>query len=47
MPHGQGDYDENKNEFIHNGSQKVVLKSLNNSDNLGEAFFKEVINHLD
>src|SRR5437660_9030012 len=37
------DYDENKNEFIHNGSQKVVLKSLNNSSNPGKAFFNEVI----
>ena len=38
------DYDENKREFIHYGTHGVALKSLNNSSNLGEAFFKEVIN---
>ena len=37
------DYDENKREFIHFGSQCVVLKSLNNSSNPGKAFFNEVI----
>ena len=37
------DYDENKKEFnyLH---EKVVLKSLNNSNNPGKAFFKEVGN---
>ena len=38
------DYDENKREFSYFGAQHVVLKSLNNSSNLGEAFFNEVIN---
>ena len=38
------DYDENKKVFIRFGSQLVVLKSLNNSSNLGEAFFNEVGN---
>ena len=38
------DYDENKKEFTYFGPEYVVLKSLNNSGNLGEAFFKEVIN---
>ena len=38
------DYDENKKEFIYFGDQRVVLKSLNNSSNPGEAFFNEVIN---
>ena len=38
------DYDENKKEFIRFGSQRVVLKSLNNSNNAGKAFFDEVIN---
>ena len=40
----KGDYDENKKEFTHFGPQLVVLKSLNNSSDPGEAFFKEVIN---
>jgi hypothetical protein len=38
------DYDENKKEFIYLGSHYVVLKSLNNSNNPGKAFFNEVIN---
>src|SRR5436305_5497026 len=38
------DYDENKKEFIYSGPENVVLKSLNNSNNLGKTFFKEVIN---
>ena len=38
------DYDENKKEFIRFGSSHVVLKSLNNSNNAGKAFFNEVIN---
>jgi len=36
------DYDENKKEFSYFGSEYVVLKSLNNSSNPGEAFFNEV-----
>src|SRR5256885_1631241 len=40
------DYDENKKEFIRFGYQYVVLKSLNNSNNPGKAFFNEVINYL-
>ena len=39
-----GDYDENKKEFIRIENLSVVLKSLNNSNNLGKAFFKEVGN---
>ena len=38
------DYDENKKEFIYYGTDDVVLKSLNNSSNPGNAFFNEVIN---
>src|SRR6266542_1606955 len=38
------DYNENKKEFTLFGSQKVVLKSLNNSSNPGKAFFDKVIN---
>ena len=38
------DYDENKKEFIYYGTDDVVLKSLNNSNNPGKAFFNEVIN---
>jgi len=38
------DYDENKKEFIRSENQLVVLKSLNNSSNLGKTFFNEVIN---
>src|SRR5439155_12161102 len=38
------DYDENKKEFSYFGPQDVVLKSLNNSNSLGKAFFNEVIN---
>ena len=38
------DYDENKKEFIYFGPQYVVLKSLNNSNSPGKAFFNEVIN---
>ena len=38
------DYDENKKEFTLFGSQKVVLKSLNNSSDPGKAFFDKVIN---
>ena len=38
------DYDENKREFNYYGVHDVVLKSLNNSSNLGKAFFNEVIN---
>ena len=37
-------YDENKKEFIYYGTDDVVLKSLNNSNNPGKAFFNEVIN---
>ncbi len=42
------DYDENKKEFTRFENLLVVLKSLNNSSNLGKAFFNEVviINHL-
>ena len=36
------DYNENKKEFSYFGSQRVVLKSLNNSSNPGKAFFDEV-----
>ena len=36
------DYDENKKEFVYL-SWSVVLKSLNNSNNLGKTFFDEVI----
>ena len=39
------DYDENKKEFTYFGPQDVVLKSLNNSNSLGKAFFNEVINY--
>ncbi len=38
------DYDENKKEFSYIGPEYIVLKGLNNSSNLGEAFFNEVIN---
>ena len=38
------DYDENKKEFIYIGAQDVILKSLNNSNNPGKAFFNEVVN---
>ena len=38
------DYDEDKKEFIRIGSPLVVLKSLNNSNKPGKAFFKEVGN---
>src|SRR5436305_15002198 len=41
-----GDYDENKKEFSYFENQLVVLKSLNNSGDLGKAFFNEVINYL-
>src|SRR5947209_2166041 len=37
------DYDENKKEFSYLGNLHVVLKSLNNSNNPGKAFFNEVI----
>ncbi len=40
------DYDENEKEFSYLGSALVVLKSLNNSNNPGKAFFDEVINYL-
>ena len=40
------DYDENKKEFTYFGLELVVLKSLNNSNNSGKAFFNEVINNL-
>ena len=39
------DYDENKREFNYYGVHDVVLKSLNNSSNLGKAFFNKVINY--
>ena len=38
------DYDENKKEFIRFSPQNVVLKNLNNSNNLGKNFLNEVIN---
>ena len=38
------DYDENRREFTYFGPERVVLKSLNNSNNAGKAFFNEVIN---
>jgi len=37
------DYDEKKNEFYYLENSLVVLKSLNNSSDLGKSFFKEVI----
>src|SRR6185369_4257982 len=37
------DYNENEKEFIRFGSEHVVLKRLNNSNNPGKAFFNEVI----
>ena len=40
------DNDENKKEFIYHGTHGVALKSLNNSNNPGKAFFNEVINYL-
>jgi hypothetical protein len=40
------DYDENKKELSYYGPQLVVLKSLNNSNDPGKAFFNEVINYL-
>ena len=36
------DYDENKKEFIYFGSQAVVLKLLNDSNEPGKKFFDEV-----
>ena len=41
---GITDYDENRKEFTYFGPELVVLKSLNNSNNAGKAFFNEVIN---
>ena len=38
------DYGENEKEFSYLENQNVVLKSLNNSNNPGKAFFNEVIN---
>ena len=40
------DYDEDKNEFSYFGSELVILKNLNNSNNPGKAFFNEVIVYL-
>ena len=40
------DYDENKKEFDYFENQSVIIKSLNNSNNPGKAFFNEVIVYL-
>ena len=39
------DYDEDEKEFDYLRNQLVVLKSLNNSSNLGKVFFNEVTNY--
>ena len=38
------DYNEEKKEFSYHGAFKVVLKCLNNSNDLGKGFFEEVGN---
>jgi len=40
------DYDDNEKEFTYAGSQGVVLKLLNNSNDPGKKFFDEVSNNF-